>query len=73
MNTDTKKLKIQRHLATGASITPMLAARRFHCYSLSQRIGDLTRDGWPIQSEWVKANGSRFKKYRIETRKRGNS
>lgn len=63
---DSKKLKIQRLLATGTAITPQSAVRRFNCYSLSQRIGDLIEDGWPIQSDWIRRNGARYKKYWID-------
>lgn len=63
---DSKKLRIQRFLATGAAITPLSALRRFGCLSLSQRVGQLKREGWPIQSKTIKVNGSRVSKYWID-------
>ena len=63
---DSKKLKIQRLLATGKPITPQIAVIRFNCYSLSQRIGNLISEGWPIQSEWVRTKTASYKKYWID-------
>lgn len=63
---DSKKLKIQRFLATGAALTPLSALRKYGCLSLSQRIGQLKREGWPIQSKMIRANGAKYKKYWID-------
>lgn len=72
MNTDSKTLRLQRFLATpGNVVTPMLAARKFNLYSLSQRMGELS-DKFPVRSEWVKTKTSRYKKYWFNTR-RGNA
>ena len=65
MNTPVR-LQIQRHLAKGKGLTPLSALRRFGCLSLSQRIGELKREGWPISSKMIRRNGASFKKYWID-------
>lgn len=63
----SKTLEIQRHLAKGLALTPLAALRRFGCLSLSQRVGELKRKGFPIQTKLIKVNGSRVAKYWIDT------
>lgn len=63
MTHDSKRLKILRFLSQGKSLTPLQALRKFGCFSLSQRIGELKRERWPIKSELVKFGGSRVSKY----------
>lgn len=73
MNTDSQRIKIQRWLAAGESITPYMAMRKFRCMSLSQRIGELRRQRWPILTTMVKRGRSRFAQYSIDTSKRRKS
>ena len=47
---DTLAGKILRHLQAGNRLTPLSALQEFQCLSLSQRIGELKRMGWPIIS-----------------------
>ena len=73
MNTDSKTLRIQRYLAKpGTYLTPRLAASKFDCYSLSQRMGDLERKGFNVERAWVKTPTARFRKYWFN-KKRGNA
>jgi hypothetical protein len=59
--------EILRHLAKGARLTPLGALTQFNCLSLSQRIGELKREGWPIVSEMVATHtGKKVAEYRLE-------
>lgn len=49
----SQRLEILRHLAQGYSLTPLDALERFNCFALSQRIGELKREGWPIESRMI--------------------
>jgi hypothetical protein len=40
-------------LKSGEKLTPLTALERYQCFSLSQRMGELRRSGWPIRSEMV--------------------
>lgn len=44
----TEKQRILAWLKSGKRLTPILALRHFGCMSLSQRIGELIRDGHDI-------------------------
>ena len=47
-------------------LTPIMALERCACLSLSQRCGELRRDGYKVLDKWVKLNGGkRVKSYRI--------
>lgn len=59
------RIQVQRHLAKGLSLTPLSAYRRFRTLSLSQRIGELKREGWPIESKIVNVGGQRVAQYRF--------
>lgn len=63
MNTDTQRIRILRVLAKGKTLTPLSALRLCQTLSLSQRIGELRRERWPIKSEFVKVGNSRVKRY----------
>ena len=66
----SQKLEIVRFLAQGKPLTPLVALKRFRTFSLSQRIGELKREGWPIQSRLVRVGkNTRVSEYRI-SRKR---
>jgi hypothetical protein len=56
---DTVKQSILQALIAGQRLTPLNALIRFHCLSLSQRIGELKREGNPIQSRTVKLDGGK--------------
>lgn len=63
---DTQKLMILRYLAQGYSITVAEALSKFGCYALSQRVGELKRDGWPIESHMVEVeSGKRVARYSL--------
>ena len=40
-------------LKNGERLTPLDALRRYACLSLSQRVSELKRSGWPILSRMV--------------------
>ncbi len=65
MNTDTQRLKIQRILAKGETLTPLKALRLCRTFSLSQRIGELRRQGWDIRTELIQVGKSRVARYSI--------
>ena len=43
-------------LLAGERLTPLSALEKHRCFSLSQRMGELRRAGWPIRSEMVSVN-----------------
>jgi Helix-turn-helix domain len=58
--------QILEHLKQGHSITVTQALSMFGCYALSQRIGDLKRQGHNIVSKMIKtAAGKRVASYRM--------
>lgn len=46
-------------LKNGERLTPLSALEKFKCFSLSQRMGELRRSGWPIRSEMVTVNSGK--------------
>ena len=46
-------------LKNGEKLTPLTALERYRCFSLSQRMGELRRGGWPIRSEMVRVNSGK--------------
>jgi hypothetical protein len=55
---------ILAHLKAGGTLTVSEALTSLGCYALSQRIGDLKREGHPINAEMVRlANGKRIARY----------
>ena len=57
---------IYEHLLGGGTLTVAEALSKFGCYALSQRIGELKKDGVPIQSEMVKLpSGKRVAQYKM--------
>lgn len=46
-------------LKEGARLTPLSALERFQCFSLSQRIGELKRMGWPISTQMIEVNSGK--------------
>jgi hypothetical protein len=46
-------------LKRGEKLTPITALERYRCFSLSQRMGELKREGWPIKSVMVKVHSGK--------------
>ncbi len=69
----SQRLRIQRWLAMGRTITPLQALRLFSTMALSQRCGELRKEGWPVVSRMVKlSSGKRVSQYRFDlSRMRG--
>jgi hypothetical protein len=60
---------ILQHLKAGGTLTVSEALIGFGCYALSQRIGDLKRDGHPIKAERVDVgNGKRVARYSYDAK-----
>ena len=54
-------------LFDGERLTVAEALSKYGCYALSQRMGDLSRQGWPIQKQDVIVkSGKRVKRYWLE-------
>lgn len=53
-----------RAFQRGERLTVAEALDKYRVYALSQRAGELRRQGWPIESEWhTCASGARVKRY----------
>jgi hypothetical protein len=53
-------------LKMGERLTPLSALERFKCFSLSQRMGELRRSGWPIVSQMISLpSGKKVAEYRM--------
>lgn len=46
-------------------VSPKDSWRLIGLYALSQRCGELIREGYTIQKRWKEENGSRFMTYRM--------
>lgn len=70
--TTTRQLKenykqiILNHMLAGRSLSNGEAHDLYNMTCFLQRISDLRADGVPIQDEWVKKNGKRFKRYWLD-------
>ena len=63
----TQAYEILSYLQAGGRLTVAKALRELNVYALSQRIGELRRGGWPIQSHTVEtAGGARVSEYWLE-------
>ena len=51
---------------SGKSLTIAEALTRFGIYALSQRVGELKRKGFSMESETVEINGKHLKRYRMK-------
>jgi len=61
---DTLQGKLLRALQAGQRLTPISALERFQCFSLSQRMGELKRMGWPVTVTMVRvASGKKVAEY----------
>jgi hypothetical protein len=57
-----------RAFQRGERLTVAEALSRYGCFALSQRCGDLRRNGWPIKSEMVEIRpGTRIARYWLAT------
>ena len=53
-----------RAFERGERLTVAEALTRYGVYALSQRCGELVRQGWPVESEWfVAESGAKVKRY----------
>lgn len=52
-------------------VSPLDALDKLGCMSLSQRCGELRRDGVQVVDKWVSRGGKRFKTYTLMGRSRG--
>ena len=53
-------------LKAGERLTPLTALERYRCLSLSQRVSELKRAGWPIERQMVKVpSGKSVAEYRM--------
>ena len=60
----TQSERILKYLNKGGSLTVLKALKLFGCYALSQRVGELRREGFPIGTRMVKLrNGKWVAKY----------
>jgi len=53
----TQHYEILMYLKAGGRLTVAKALTELGIYALSQRIGELKRQGWPIKSNSVETNG----------------
>ena len=62
----TQNDAILAHLSAGGTLTVAEALTGLGCYALSQRIGELKREGVPIEAEMITLdNGKRVARYRM--------
>jgi hypothetical protein len=59
----TQREEILAYLSQGHTLTPVEALHRFGCLSLSQRVGQLKREGHPVRSELIPVKSVRGVKY----------
>lgn len=63
----TQHHKLLMAFQRGESLTVGEALDKYRVYALSQRVGDLKRMGWPIESEMVTTDsGARISRYWME-------
>lgn len=55
----TMTYELLRALKNGERLTPLTALEKYRCFSLSQRMGELRRAGWPIRSQMVSVNSGK--------------
>jgi len=61
---DTLSGKLLRALQRGERLTPISALEGYQCFSLSQRMGELKRAGWPVVVAMIKTpSGKRVAEY----------
>lgn len=53
-----------RAFQRGEALTVVEAIDQYQVYALSQRVGQLRKQGWPIEDEWYETGGgARVKRY----------
>ena len=62
MNHESQRLKIQRFMASGETITPRIAYRICGTFCLSQRIAEIERD-FKVDREWLTDGKKRVMSY----------
>lgn len=64
---ETVAYEILSLLKQGVKLTPLEALNRCACLSLSQRIGDLKKLGWPIKTQLIEIRpGTRVAEYSLD-------
>jgi hypothetical protein len=64
VSSESQKVQIINYLMTKGPLTVLDAMRYIKCYALSQRIGYLKKDGFPIKKEMIQVDsGKRIAKY----------
>jgi hypothetical protein len=61
----TQKRIILDHLSSGSTLTQLEATHKYGILALSQRIGELKRDGHPIKTDFQKSGNKRWGVYRL--------
>ena len=62
----TQLERLAAHFAAGGTLTVAEALTQFGIYALSQRVGELKREGVPIDAEMVETTGgARVARYRM--------
>ena len=62
-----------RDLKAGHEVTALDALRRYQCFRLAARVGDLRAQGWDIQTETRLVNGKRIAVYTLPQRAKQES
>lgn len=62
----SQKAELLCALRDGEKLTPLNALIRYHTLALSQRMGELRRDGWAIKSEMIKVGEKHVAQYSME-------
>ncbi len=65
MKTKSTKDRILKYLLSGRKLTFLKAWERFNTLSIRERVRDLRREGYPIESEIVYKNKKRFAVYSL--------
>jgi len=55
---------IKKHFEAQKSLTVVTALNLYGIYALSQRVGELKRQGYPIESHMETKNGKSYMRYR---------
>jgi len=56
------------HMMDGSTLTSLEALKKFGCFRLAARIGDLKKDGHKIQKRTITVNKKKIAQYRIHPR-----
>jgi hypothetical protein len=60
----SQRTQIINHLMTKGPLTVLTAIKYLGCYALSQRIGELKKEGFPIKTEMIRVDsGKRVARY----------